>query len=169
MTHLHVRAAHVALALSLALAAVACGGATDQEEIDGEAPVEGASEEALSARTIRNATVLYQGDWKFLTSCDKWSKGRVRFACDESPSRTFVDEGAWVAMPSSLYSRRSCGQQIELCRGERCITAKVVERSVTSNKWEGSNAVMTALGIDHGAPSCTRSWGTATGVTINVR
>ena len=167
MNHLHVRAV-VPAALVLALTAVACGGATD-EEMDGEPNVEEAAGEALSARTIRNATVLYQGDWKFLTSCDKFSRGRVRFACDEGPSRDFVDQGAWVALPSTLYSRRSCGQQVELCRGARCVTAKVVERSVTSSKWEGSSAVMEALGIDHGAPSCTRSWGTATGVTITVR
>lgn len=150
----------------LALSVVACSGSAETDIDPDEAENVGESGDALSSTS--SATVLYQGDWKFLTSCDKWSKGRVRFACDESPSREFVDEGAWVAMPSSQYSRRHCNKQVELCKGSRCITAKVVERSVTSNKWEGSSAVMEALGVNHGAPSCTRSWGTATGVSIKV-
>jgi hypothetical protein len=174
MTHLLARAVRAACALlpasALALSVLACSGTADS---DLDAPGGGAGDEnvgeggeALTSRTFSNATVLYQGDWSFLTRCDKWSKGRVRFACDEAPSRTFVDDEAWVAMPSTLYSRRHCKKEVELCRGTRCITAKVVERSVTSGKWEGSSAVMEALGINHGAPSCTRSWGTATGVTI---
>ncbi len=150
-----------------------CSGATDTVDPEtGEAPpgdgVEN-SADALTSRTFRNVTLLYQGDWSFLTTCDKWSKGRVRFACDESPSREFVDEGAWVAAPSTVYSRGLCNKQVKICRGDACITAKVVERSVTSGKWEGSSAVMEALGIDHGASSCKRSWGTANGVTVTLQ
>lgn len=153
------------------LVVTGCAGATDSVDPDtGDPTAEGdVSAEALSSRTFHNATVLYQGDWHFLTSCDKWSKGRVRFACDESPSRDFVDEGLWVAAPSTVYSRGLCSKQVKLCKRDTCVTAKLVERSVTSGKWEGSSAVLEALGVDHGAPSCTRSWGTATGVTVTIQ
>ncbi len=158
--------------LTLAFAAsslVACAG-SDGTVLDEGEDVEEVSDsvDALSSRSFANVTVLYQGDWSFLTRCDKWSKGRVRFACDESPTREFVDEGAWVAAPRNVYSRKSCGKMVKVCKGSACIEAKVVERSVTAAKWEGSSAVMEALGIDHGAPSCNRSWGTATGVTITA-
>jgi len=128
----------------------------------------GGAPPAPGRRTFANATLLYQGDWSFLTRCDRFSQGRVRFACDESPTRVFVDEGAWVAAPSSVYSRSLCGDKVRVCKGSRCIEAVIVERSVTGAKWEGSSAVMRALGVDHGAPSCSNSWGTATGVTVTL-
>ena len=53
--------------------------------------------------------------------------------------------------------------------GHEFVEAEVIERSVTSNKWEASSAVMEALGVDAGFTSCTHSWGSVTGVTVTVR
>jgi hypothetical protein len=123
-----------------------------------------------SGRTHSNVTMLYQGDWGFLIRCDSYSRraGKVVFACDEHPSREFVDEGAWIAIPSTLFSRRVCGATARVCKGTACIDARVVERSITSTRWEGSTAVLRALGVTPGWSSCTRSYGTATGVTVKL-
>lgn len=124
----------------------------------------------LVSRTYSNVTLLWQGDWDFLIRCDSYSKsqGHVVFFCDDSPSRSFVDEGAWLAMPRASFTRRQCGRRARVCKGDQCITATIIERSVTSTRWEGSTAVLRALGVEPGFHSCSNSFGTARGVTITL-
>jgi len=122
--------------------------------------------------TTRNVTLLWQGNWDFLTRCDRFSQGRVTFACQEflHMPRTFVDGDYWLAAPGSLQgsSNRLCGRRVEVCKGAVCRTATIVERSVesSSSKWEGSTKLIEDLGGDPGFTSCTSSWGTVTGVTV---
>lgn len=125
---------------------------------------------AFDGREFRGQTVLYQGDWSFLVRCDSYSRsrGRVVFACNSDSTREFVDDGAWIAMPSAYFTRGHCGDRARLCKGSSCVVAKIVERSVTGGKWEASKAVQNALGTEVGWSSCTRSFGTTTGVTITL-
>lgn len=122
--------------------------------------------------TSRTVTLLWQGNWDFLTRCDTFSTNGVRFACQEfvRPTRDFVDNGLWVAAPGSLQgsSNRLCGRQVQVCKGDVCRTATVVERSVESSasKWEGSTALVKAFGEEPGFTSCTRSFGSVSNVTI---
>ena len=127
---------------------------------------------SASGGTTRQVTLLWQGNWDFLTRCDRFSQGRVTFACQEylHPSRDFVDNSDWVAAPGSLQgsSNRLCGRRVEVCKGGTCRTATVVERSVenSSSTWEGSTHLVEALGGDPGFTGCSSSWGSVTGVTI---
>lgn len=129
-------------------------------------------ESAGSGSTTRTVTLLWQGNWSFLTQCDRWSQGRVTFACQDfrNMPRDFVDNDYWLAAPGSLQgsSNRLCGRRVQVCKGTTCRTATVVERSVedTSTTWEGSTRLIEDLGGDSGFSSCTRSWGTVTGVTL---
>ena len=129
-------------------------------------------ENAGSGSTTRTVTLLWQGNWSFLTQCDRWSQGRVTFACQDfrNMPRDFVDNDYWLAAPGSLQgsSNRLCGRRVQVCKGTTCRTATVVERSVedTSTTWEGSTRLIEDLGGDSGFSSCTRSWGTVTGVTL---
>ena len=122
--------------------------------------------------TTRTVTLLWQGNWSFLTQCDRWSQGRVTFACQDfrNMPRDFVDNDYWLAAPGSLQgsSNRLCGRRVQVCKGTTCRTATVVERSVedASTTWEGSTRLIEDLGGDSGFSSCTRSWGTVTGVTL---
>jgi hypothetical protein len=122
--------------------------------------------------TSRTVTLLWQGNWDFLTRCDTFSTNGVRFACQDfvRPTRDFVDDGLWVAAPGSLQgsSNRLCGRQVQVCKGDVCRTATVVERSVESSasKWEGSTALVKAFGEEPGFTSCTRSFGSVNNVTI---
>jgi hypothetical protein len=122
--------------------------------------------------TSRTVTLLWQGNWDFLTQCDTFSTNGVRFACQAfvRPTRDFVDNGLWVAAPGSLQgsSNRLCGRQVQVCKGDVCRTATVVERSVESSasKWEGSTALVKAFGEVPGFTSCTRSFGSVNNVTI---
>jgi hypothetical protein len=132
-----------------------------------ETPVTG----TFNGKKYSGATVLWQGDWSFLVKCDSYSrgKGHVVFFCDESPSQSFVDDGAWIAVPDASFSKSLCGKSARVCKGDSCIVAKVVERSVTAGMWEGSTAVMNTLGEQTGFSKCTNSFGTATGVTITMQ
>ncbi len=156
------------LSLSLvALLSAACVAPASEADTEDEAP--SVSEDALT-RTYSGVTLLWEGNWAFLVKCDSYSRRQnaVMFTCDEHPTREFVDEGAWVAAPRSVFSRSVCGKTAKVCKGTTCIDAKIMERSVTGSKWEGSTAVLEALGVDPGFSSCTRSWGSATGVTVTV-
>lgn len=141
------------------------GGAT--AEGTSSAPTGG----TFNGKSYSGVTLLWQGNWSYLVQCDSYSrkKGRVVFFCDESPSRSFVDDGAWIAVPNASFSRSLCGKTARVCKGSRCIVAKVVERSVTAGKWEGSTAVMDALGVNTGFSGCSSSFGTATGVTVTFQ
>jgi hypothetical protein len=122
--------------------------------------------------TTRAVSLLWQGNWEFLTRCDSFSQGRVTFACQAflHMPRDFVDNDYWLAAPGSLQgsSNRLCGRRVEVCKGSICRTATVVERSVesSSSKWEGSTRLVKELGGDPGFSSCSRSWGTVEGVTL---
>ena len=122
--------------------------------------------------TTRTVSLLWQGNWDFLTRCDRFSQGRVTFACQSflHMPREFVDNDYWLAAPGSLQgsSNRLCGRRVEVCKGNVCRTATVVERSVesSSSKWEGSTRLIKDLGGDPGFSSCTSSWGTVNGVTL---
>lgn len=157
----------LAIIAGISLASAACA-ANPEEAEDGEA--EGVVSEDALTKTYSGVTLLWEGNWDFLVRCDSYSRGQgaVMFTCDERPSREFVDEGAWVAVPRSVFSRSLCGKTVRVCKGERCIDAKVMERSVTGSKWEGSTAVLERLGVSPGFTSCTRSWGSASGVSVTV-
>jgi hypothetical protein len=122
--------------------------------------------------TTRTVTLLWQGNWDFLTRCDRFSQGRVAFACADfaRPSRDFVDNGDWLAAPGSLQGSRNalCGRRVEVCKSGTCVTATIVERSVesSSSTWEGSPHLIRAMGGEGGFTSCTHSWGTVSGVTL---
>lgn len=122
--------------------------------------------------TSRTVSLLWQGNWDFLTRCDRFSQGRVVFACQDyrEMPREFVDNDYWLAAPGSLQgsSNRLCGRRVEVCKGSVCRTATIVERSVesSSSKWEGSTRLIEDLGGDPGFSSCTSSWGTVNGVTV---
>ncbi|OJY15088.1 MAG: hypothetical protein BGO98_21780 [Myxococcales bacterium 68-20] len=135
---------------------------------DDDAP---AASGTFNGRRFTGVTMLWQGNWSFLVRCDSYSrsKGRVVFFCDESPSRSFVDDGAWIAVPRAHFSRSMCGDSARVCKGNKCIVAKIVEKSETTGKWEGSTAVLDALGADTGFSGCSSSHGTATGVTVTMQ
>ena len=135
---------------------------------DDDAP---AASGSFNGRKYSGVTMLWQGNWSYLVRCDSYSrsKGRVIFFCDESPSRSFVDNGAWIAVPRANFSRSMCGDSARVCKGNKCIVAKVVEKSETTGKWEGSTAVLEALGADTGFSGCSSSFGTATGVTVTMQ
>lgn len=136
-----------------------------------EALGEGAdSDRTFEGRAFQGVTLLWQGNWSYLVKCDSYSraKKKVVFYCDESPSRSFVDEGAWIAVPRAYFSRGLCGTSARVCKGSRCVVATIVEKSETNSKWEASTAVLDALGVQSGFSSCTRSFGTATGVTVTL-
>jgi hypothetical protein len=120
----------------------------------------------FKGKKFSNVTMLWQGNWDFLTQCDKFSKGKVVFACSENEPREFVDEGAWIAVPSGSFSRSICNKRAEICKNGSCIVARIVERSVTSDRFEGSTAVLKSLGVTPGFKSCTSSTGTAHNVTV---
>ncbi|MBL8612228.1 MAG: hypothetical protein JNL38_33105 [Myxococcales bacterium] len=157
------------LALLALPVALILGGCASPDEGAGDEGGGDVTEDALT-QTYSNQTLLWEGNWDFLVRCDSYSRGQsaVMFTCDEHPSRSFVDEGAWVAAPRNVFGRSLCNKTARVCKGDTCIDAKIIERSVTSNKWEGSTAVLDALGVDAGFTSCTRTWGTATGVKITV-
>ena len=140
------------------------GGSTVEEEED-------APSGTFNGRSFSGVTMLWQGNWSFLVRCDSYSraKGRVVFFCDENPSRSFVDEGAWIAVPRAHFSRALCGQSARVCKGSKCVVARVVEKSETTGKWEGSTAVLDALGADTGFSGCSSSYGTASGVTVTLQ
>lgn len=122
-------------------------------------------------QAISGQTMLWQGNWAFLVKCDSYSraKGKVVYSCDETVSRAFVDDGYWIAVPASRFKRSLCGGTARVCKGGTCVNATIVERSVTGSKWEGSTAVLRALGVSAGwTGSCSSSYGTATGVTITL-
>lgn len=125
---------------------------------------------SFSGKKFPGVTMLYQGDWDFLVKCDSYSRkrGNVLFYCGDADSKSFVDDGAWVAMPGAQMNRKMCNQMARVCKGDKCISARIVEKSETSGRWEGSHAVMTALGVDAGWKSCNSSYGTATGVTVQL-
>ena len=139
-------------------------GATEEQ-----APAQGG--ETFNGRRFTGVTMLWQGDWSYLVRCDSYSraKGRVVFFCDQSPSRSFVDDGAWIAVPRASFSSGLCGKSAKVCKNGSCIVAKVVEKSVTAGKWEGSRAVLEALGVDVGFSGCSSSFGTATGVSVTLQ
>ncbi len=124
-----------------------------------------------NGRKFSGVTMLWQGNWAYLVKCDSYSrsKGRVVFFCDEKPSRSFVDDGAWIAVPRASFSRAMCGQSARVCKGTKCVVARVVEKSETAGKWEGSTAVLDALGVNTGSSGCSNSYGTATGVTVTFQ
>jgi len=126
---------------------------------------------AFNGRSFSGVTMLWQGNWSFLVRCDSYSraKGRVVFFCDENPSRSFVDEGAWIAVPRANFSRALCGQSARVCKGSECIVARVVEKSETTGKWEGSTAVLDALGAETGFNGCSSSYGSVGGVTVTLQ
>ena len=104
----------------------ACGGSVDEA---------GDVEETEEAQTIKT-NLLWQGNWSYLLSCDRYSRsaGRVVFTCDERPSRDFVDNGNWVAMPRAAFplsaGKKQCQRTVTLKKGAKSVTARVVERSV---------------------------------------
>lgn len=143
----------------------------DQEdEGDDHGPGKDAPATSFNGRKFGGVTMLYQGDWDFLVKCDSYSRkrGSVLFYCGTAESKSFVDDGAWIAMPGSSMTRKTCNEMARVCKGDRCITARIVEKSETSSRWEGSHAVMTALGVSAGWKSCNSSYGTATGVTVQL-
>lgn len=125
---------------------------------------------SFTGRKFTGVTMLYQGDWDFLVKCDSYSRrrGSVLFYCGDAQSKSFVDDGAWIAMPGSSMSRKMCNQMAKVCKGDKCIAARIVEKSETSGRWEGSTAVLAALGVDAGWKSCNSSYGTATGVSVQL-
>lgn len=122
--------------------------------------------------TTRTVTLLWQGNWDYLTRCDQFSAGRVTFACQDflHMPREFVDNDYWLAAPGSLQgsSNRLCGRRVEVCKGSTCRTATVVERSVESSAstWEGSTQLIKDLGETPGFTSCSHSFGSVNGVTV---
>jgi hypothetical protein len=125
---------------------------------------------SFTGRKFSGVTMLYEGDYDFLMKCDSYSRKNrtVQFYCGDAQSRSFVDNGAWIAMPGSMMTRKMCNQTAKVCKGDKCISARIVEKSETSSRWEGSTAVLEALGVAAGWKSCTSSFGTATGVTVQL-
>ncbi len=144
------------------------GSAASNDDDDDD---DGAANPSFNGRSFSGVTMLWQGNWSFLVRCDSYSraKGRVVFFCDESPARSFVDDGTWIAVPRAYFTRSLCGQSARVCKGSTCVVARVVEKSETTGKWEGSTAVLEALGADTGFNGCSSSFGTATGVTVTLQ
>ncbi|MDF2695799.1 MAG: hypothetical protein K0S65_4182, partial [Labilithrix sp.] len=71
--------------------------------------------------------------------------------------------------PRANFSSNLCGKSARICKGSNCIVAKVVEKSETTGKWEGSTAVLDALGAETGFSGCSSSFGTVTGVTVTMQ
>jgi hypothetical protein len=118
-----------------------CAVSPDAEEAYGE------SDEALTSRP-RTTTVdlKYEGTCQFLRNCSSWSKGlpvgHVLWGCDGEGACS--DSALWVAGPTRAY----CGKTVRICKGGRCVNAKVKDVSV-SQDWEASNGVLDGLDIDH--------------------
>ncbi|MBX3227522.1 MAG: SH3 domain-containing protein [Labilithrix sp.] len=140
-----------------------------EDEAEAPAP-EPADEADFNGRKYSGVTMLWQGNWDFLIKCDSYSRkaGKVTFYCGPSESRSFVDDEAWIAVPSGMMSKKLCNTKARVCKGDACVVATVIERSVTANRWEGSTAVLEALGVSPSFKSCTSSQGTATGVTVTL-
>lgn len=140
------------------------------EEAKPNVPADNGSAGDFDGRAFSNVTLLWQGNWDFLIKCDSYSRkrGNVTFYCGDAESRSFVDDEAWLAMPSGSMSKKMCNTRARVCKGDACVVAKIVERSVTAGSWEGSTAVLSALGVKTGFTSCTSSQGTAKGVTITL-
>ena len=130
------------------------------------------TDDALTAvdAPFNNQKLLWEGDWAYLTKCDAFSRsqGRVVFTCDEDPGQDFVDHEAWVAVPKKTFTRSMCGKTAHVCKGDStCIDAKIVDHGEGAF-FEGSTAVLRALGEDSGSKSCNSSFGTVNGVTITI-
>jgi hypothetical protein len=129
------------------------------------------TDDALTASnsSFNEPTLLWEGNWAFLTKCDSFSRsqGKVVFACDENPGQDFVDNEAWVAVPKNTFRRSLCGMTAHVCKGDTCIDAKVVDHGEGAH-FEGSSGVLTALGEDSGFKGCNSSFGTVNGVTITI-
>jgi len=139
------------------------GGPAQQTDGDGTA-------QDFHGKAFPNQTLLWEGDWSFLTQCDSFSKAnkQVVFTCDEKPTRDFVDNGNWIAVPHVNFSRTLCKKNVKLCKGDTCVVATVMDRGVSSH-FEGSTAVLKAFDVKPGFRSCNSSEGTATGISITFQ
>jgi len=134
--------------------------AADDEQAE-EAPKPAAG---FNGKSFSDVTMLWEGDYAFLDKCDP--PYGATFSCDGAPSRSFVDNGAWIAVPHVSFSKALCKKSARVCKGAKCITAQVMDRGATGS-FEGSTSVLKALGVTPGAKGCS-SFGTTNGVTVTL-
>jgi hypothetical protein len=128
---------------------------------DAEEEAIGETEEALTSRSV---DLKYEGTCQFLRNCSSWSRGlpagTVRWGCEGVAECS--DSGLWVAGPTRAY----CGKTVRICRGNRCVNAKVRDISV-SRDWEASNGVLDRLDLDYGLHGRCSGYGGGR-VTVSV-
>lgn len=140
---------------------VKAGAAEAADDSDDDTPASGGN---FNGKTFKGVTMLWEGDYNFLAKCDPpWG---AAFSCNGKPTRDFVDNAAWIAVPGASFSKSLCNKSARVCKGSKCITAKVMDRGATSS-FEGSTSVLKALGVTPGAKGCS-SFGTTTGVTVTL-
>lgn len=141
---------------------IGCGAqVSDPEDVASD---EAAARRRTPAATSGEVALKYEGTCEFLRNCSGPSRGlpagQVMWGC-EGRGRC-VDDELWVAGPT----RQTCGQDVRLCRGERCVVARVKDVSVTRD-WEASNGVLDALGIPYGLTGRCAGFGGAR-VTVDL-
>lgn len=163
MAHSLVRSLGVAIfALT---AAVACGAA------DGDEPQDNGI--AHTDDELTSANLLFEGTCQFLRTCSTYSQGlpvgEVMWGCEGQGDCD--DDDLWIAAPRNgalgLTQKKLCGRQVKLCKGSKCVVAKVRDKSITASKFEGSAGVLSALGISHGVSGRCGGYGSGT-VSISL-
>jgi hypothetical protein len=148
---------------TVAAATLVVGCASSPDEAD---EATGETEDALeSGPSTRSVDLKYEGTCAFLRNCSSWSRGlrpgTVRWGCEGVAECS--DSGLWVAGPTRSY----CGKTVRICRGERCVNAKVRDVSV-SRDWEASNGVLDGLDLDHRLyGECSGAGGGRVTVSVN--
>ncbi|NOU27993.1 MAG: hypothetical protein HOO96_08815 [Polyangiaceae bacterium] len=146
-------------------ALVACGAADDAEPEDNGI--------AHTDDELTGANLLFEGTCEFLRTCSTWSQGlpagQVLWGCEGQAACD--DDGLWIAAPKNgalgLTQKKLCGRQVKLCKGSKCVVAKVRDKSITASKFEGSAGVLRALGISHGVSGRCGGYGSGS-VTVSL-
>ncbi len=77
--------------------------------------------------------------WTPIFTCDNNCKTALEKGC--------ADDDNWMALPSSKFTRKSCGDEYTICANGKQTTGYVRDRSVTADSYEVSPGIQTALGV----------------------
>jgi len=81
--------------------------------------------------------------WTPIFTCDNKCTTALDKGCDDNDN--------WMALPSSQFTRKSCGDVYTICANGKQTTGYVRDRSVTKNSFEVSPGIQTALGVPVGS------------------
>jgi hypothetical protein len=99
-----------------------------------------------STGPLVGSSILFEGSCNFLHSCSSFSKklpaGEVSWGCVGVKACSDTDH--WMAGPSRAY----CNKTVNICHGSTCTTGQVLDVS-NAGAWEGSEGLLTALGLPY--------------------